>query len=287
MSTSAVFLLNKAAGISSFAALGALKRSLNTRKAGHAGTLDPFASGLLIAMSGRMTRAAGLLSSMDKRYRAVFRFGEETDTLDSEGGVIARAPVPGRAAIEQAAGAFSGEVSQVPPAYSAVKIQGRRAYSLARRGQAVQMPSRLVTIYSLELINWSAPDLEVAIHCSKGTYIRSIARDLGLACGSRAFCAELRRDAVGPFKLSESVPAEECTPRDGMAPPAFFERLGVPLRSAGDRAARQLRQGVVPGRISGLEWPSSEACLYVDKEGRAAAFLELREGRWHYRIVFD
>ncbi|MCK5250081.1 MAG: tRNA pseudouridine(55) synthase TruB, partial [Spirochaetaceae bacterium] len=166
---SCLFLLDKPAGISSFAALGALKRSLGTGKVGHAGTLDPFATGLLLALSGKLTKAAYLLSDMDKEYEAVFRFGKETDTLDTEGEIIAESPVPEYSGILKAAESFSGTLKQTPPAFSAVKINGKRAYSQARKGLEVELPVRDVHINRFETISWESPDLKVRIQCSKGT----------------------------------------------------------------------------------------------------------------------
>ncbi|MDF1569853.1 MAG: tRNA pseudouridine(55) synthase TruB, partial [Spirochaetaceae bacterium] len=158
---SRLYLLDKPAGISSFAALGALKRALGTGKVGHAGTLDPFATGLLIAVSGKLTKTAGMLTGMDKEYQAVFRFGQETDTLDTEGSIIAEETLPEWNAILKASNRFQGQIIQVPPAFSAVKINGKRAYASAREGLDVSMPSREVTIHEMTLVSWNPPDLTV------------------------------------------------------------------------------------------------------------------------------
>ena len=254
---------------------------------GHAGTLDPFATGLLIAASGKMTRIAGLLTDLDKEYEAVFRFGEETDTLDTEGKTVATAPVPDIGALREAFGAFSGEITQVPPAFSAVKINGRRAYERARNGQSIDMPERRVTIHELTEISWNSPDLTVRIRCSKGTYIRSIARDLALACGSRGYCLELRRTAIGPFRLDQAVAPDKVGVEEGLNPPEFFAAVGLPVISAEDSTCSAMRKGVPFGRISGFRAVEGDAALYIDSSGKAAALVEFDGHRPSYRIVFD
>ncbi|PIE04153.1 MAG: tRNA pseudouridine(55) synthase TruB [Spirochaetales bacterium] len=284
---SAIFVLNKPEGVSSFAALGSLKRTLGTRKVGHAGTLDPFASGVLVAMSGKLTRIAPLLSGMDKTYTAVFRFGEETDTLDPEGELIAEAPLPDETAIRSAAANFLGEISQIPPAFSAVKIKGQRAYSQARKGRAVDIPPRTVTVHEMEILGWTPPDLRVRIRCSKGTYIRSIARDWGLAVNSRAYCFSLRRDASGPFRLSESTGIQQCSADDGISAPALFKLLNLPVLRVSALTAGSLRHGRPLKSIPGLPLCNERRFLLIDPAGAPAAFIENSRGALSYRIVFD
>jgi tRNA pseudouridine55 synthase len=243
---SRLYLLDKPAGISSFAALGALKRVLGTGKVGHAGTLDPFATGLLIAVSGKLTKTAGMLTGMDKEYQAVFRFGQETDTLDTEGSIIAEDTIPEWNGIVKASEKFQGRIIQVPPVFSAVKIDGKRAYASARDGLDVNIPSREVTIHEMTLVSWNPPDLSVQIRCSKGTYIRSLARDLGLASGSRAYCLSLRRTAIGPFSVEEACRPEDIREEDGRNPVAFFKHLGISSIKVNQTAARALRVGMPP-----------------------------------------
>lgn len=254
---------------------------------GHAGTLDPFATGLLIAASGKLTKAAGMLSDMDKEYESVFRFGAETDTLDTEGDVIAQAPVPDISDIKEALISFSGEISQVPPAFSAVKINGKRAYARARNGEDVEMPERRVVIHSFEILSWNSPDLEVRIRCSKGTYIRSIARDLALASGSRGYCVVLKRTAIGPFGIEDATGQDEITPESGLEAPDFFTLLGIRIVTVKNAIAANLRSGVPLHRIDGFELSEETQTLYVDEAGKSAALLEWNEGKPMYRIVFD
>jgi len=287
MAVSRLFLIDKPAGASSFTALGTLKKRLGTRKVGHAGTLDPFATGLLTALSGKLTRAAFLLADLDKSYRATIRFGEETDTLDTEGEVVARDSIPSLEAIRDAASRFSGEILQIPPRFSAVKINGRRAYADARLGRNVEIPQRRVRIHRFDIESWDGRDLEVSIACSKGTYIRSIARDLGLAAGSRAYCRALRRTSVGPFDIAAARRPDDLGVDDGWTPERVFDSLGLPLVPISLPAVRRALDGVPPTRIPGFpDLPAGLSAL-IGPSGNVAALMENHEGRSGYRIVFD
>jgi len=198
---SGVIFLNKKAGVTSFEALGEIKRALGTGKVGHTGTLDKFASGLLVVLTGRALKLSPWFSHCDKQYTGRMRFGIETDTLDPEGSIIAEAEVPTREKVEQALSQFTGSIMQEPPVYSAIHVNGKRAYELARGGQAVEMKKRPVVIYKLELLSWDPPFADIFVHCSSGTYIRSLARDVALASGSRAHLCALTRTQVAGFKL--------------------------------------------------------------------------------------
>ena len=242
---------------------------------------------MLIALSGKLTKAAYILSDMDKEYEAVFRFGKETDTLDTEGRITAEAPVPVYCDIQKAAVYFSGAIKQTPPAFSAVKINGKRAYSQARKGLDVEMPERTVRINHFELIGWETPDLKVKIHCSKGTYIRSIARDLGIAAGSRAYCLSLRRTAIGPFSVNNAGIPSEVNKADGISPVEFAKSVGISVLVLSDEIADRLRSGFPPGEM-GKRLPLSDVLtLCIDTTGTPAALLEKRDNVTTYRIVFD
>lgn len=283
-----LILLNKPTGISTFSALGGVKKALGTKKVGHAGTLDPFASGLVVALSEKMTKFAPMLTALDKEYRAIFTFGEETDTLDVEGKVVATAPVPNLPEIENAFGRFTGEIEQTPPAYSAIKIDGKRAYALARRGEKPALKPRKVTIHDLEILGWESPHLELRIICSKGTYIRSLARDWGLAVGSRAYCSVLERIAVGPFEISESVTPDEFTPDDLWRPNRAASRLGIPTMVVDPGTGKKIANGVPLDRLLSLPDTPGDGFRYLtDTDGRSLAFIESQAGRWRYRVVFD
>jgi len=212
-----MLLLDKPAGLTSFTALNSVKKALGTGKVGHTGTLDRFATGLLVVLAGRPAlKHAQEFTGLDKRYACLVVFGEETDTLDPEGEVIAQAPPPTQAALEAALPAFRGEIQQTPPAYSALHVDGQRAYQIARSGKTVNLSPRPVTIYSLDLLRCDLDGegrVEKAafnVHCSSGAYIRSLARDIALAVSSRGRLADLRRLTVGPFHVKDAL---SLTPR--------------------------------------------------------------------------
>jgi tRNA pseudouridine55 synthase len=186
-------LVDKEAGPSSFAVVRRVRGRFGL-KAGHAGTLDPFATGLLVCLVGRSTRLARYLVGLDKRYEVSIRLGTRTSTGDTEGEAIEHTELPERAAVE----GLRGEVDLPVPAASAVKIDGERAYRLHRRGVAVEMPNRRSTIHELEILRFEPPDLDLALHVSTGTYVRAVADVLG------GHCTALRRTAVGPFLLSDA-----------------------------------------------------------------------------------
>ncbi|MHC4954938.1 MAG: tRNA pseudouridine(55) synthase TruB [Planctomycetota bacterium] len=198
-----VLVLDKAAGISSAKALNAVKQRFGRKtKVGHAGTLDPFATGVLLALVGDATRLSALAMALDKEYRATVRFGWRTDTLDPDGEVVAELD-PGRAppdGLDEAVRAFVGEIEQQPPAYSALKVNGRRAYDLARKGEATELAPRRVHVYAMEIESVRWPEVDVLVRCGQGTYIRALARDLGEALGLPASLTALRRTAIGPFR---------------------------------------------------------------------------------------
>ncbi|MDR2897402.1 MAG: tRNA pseudouridine(55) synthase TruB [Spirochaetaceae bacterium] len=211
---SGILLLAKQPGLTSFSSLWAVKRALETKKIGHTGTLDTFAEGLLVVLSGKMTRLVSHMTDFDKTYDALIRFGAETDTLDPEGEVVASAPLPDEKAFVEAVSGFVGEQQQLPPLYSAVKQNGRRMSDLVRSGESVEAAPRSVTIYAIEIVSFSGDHARIRVSCSKGTYIRSLARDIALACGSRGHLAALRRTSVGPFYLEDAVGFDggEATP---------------------------------------------------------------------------
>lgn len=206
MSLEGFALIDKPPGLTSYSLLGKVSRKLGPKvKAGHAGTLDSFASGLLVCLFGRYTRLSDYFMGTRKSYEAMIGFGSETDTLDPEGSEIASGPVPGIQDLEEVLPGFLGTIMQVPPVYSALHVDGERSYERVRKGQEVILPPRPVTIYSLALKSYEDGRALVSVDCSKGTYIRSLARDIALACGSRGHLLALRRTASGPFTISNSV----------------------------------------------------------------------------------
>ena len=209
MGKNAVILIDKASGITSFDCLGRVKRLVN-KKTGHCGTLDKFAHGLLVVLCGSFTHLVPAFMGMDKTYEAIIEFGKSTDTLDSEGVVFETGPVPSLEVVTQAVQSLVGHLAQIPPAYSAIHINGKRSYQMARSmkesGQAFSdLPARPVTIYEASVLSYQAPFLKVRLRVSKGTYIRSYARDLGHLCNSCAYVKELYRTSIGPFSVQDAI----------------------------------------------------------------------------------
>ena len=208
---SGIVVLDKANGLSSNAALQEVKRLYEANKAGHAGSLDPLATGVLPVCLGEATKVSQFLLDSDKRYRARIKLGIRTDTGDSEGSIIERNEgiSVSRKAIEGALTKFKGEVEQVPPMHSAIKMNGVPLYKLARKGITVEREPRLVTLYQICLVEFVNSELELEISCSKGTYIRTIADDLGQELGCGAHVIELRRTQAGVFTEKDSISSEE------------------------------------------------------------------------------
>ena len=207
-----VLLLDKPEGLSSNHALQRAKRALDARKAGHTGTLDPFATGLLVCCLGRATKISGAMLEADKEYEATVRLGEETDSGDLTGHIVFQAPLDAepisQARFEQALEGFRGEIEQIPPMHSALKRDGKPLYEYARQGIVLERPPRAVTIHRLELMSFDGQDARVLVHCSKGTYIRTLAQDIGRSLGCGAHLSALRRTQVGPFRLENAVALE-------------------------------------------------------------------------------
>lgn len=263
------WLVDKPAGPTSHDVVAAVRRRLPRRtRVGHAGTLDPFATGLLVILAGRATRLAGFLSDLPKSYRAVVRLGERSVTGDPEGPITPGGPVPGRAAVEAALSAMTGDVRQRVPAHSAVRVGGERLYRLARRGETVEAPVRDIHIHRLELVDFSPEAREAVIDAtvSKGTYLRQIAVDLGEALGCGGYCRALRRTAVGGLPVDDAVGADEA----GLVPGRpLTELLGhLPVRRLTGDEARRVQHGMA---ISGDHTTGDGAAVaLVDADGLAA-----------------
>lgn len=208
--TAGLLLVDKPAGISSFGAIARLRRAYG-RKLGHTGTLDPFATGLLVVLHGRATRLAPYLGGLDKRYRATVQFGATSTTDDPEGELLLTGRLTTEAELVAALPTFIGEIEQVPPAASAVHIDGERAYRRFRRGETVTVPARSVTVHELTLMHFdhATQTAELEVACGTGTYIRSIARDLGEALGAGAHLTALRRTEVGGFRVDAAAAPDE------------------------------------------------------------------------------
>lgn len=211
MHEDSILLVDKPAGMTSFGVVARIRRRLSQElgkkaKVGHTGTLDPFATGLMIIVTGKECRNAMQYSKLDKVYEATIRLGQTSTTGDPEGEIVAvHGPEPSPEEVQAVLTRFAGEITQRPPIYSAIKINGQRAYDLARKGVEVEMPERQVTIYSLDLIDYTYPDIKIRVHVSSGTYIRTLAQDIGEALGSAAYCTQLRRTKVSDFSVEEAL----------------------------------------------------------------------------------
>ncbi|MDA8085881.1 MAG: tRNA pseudouridine(55) synthase TruB [Nitrospiraceae bacterium] len=216
-----VILIDKPEGLSSHETVSLVKRRLKVRKAGHTGTLDPIATGLLIICTGEATKVVRFLTDLPKKYQATIKLGERTETFDSEGTVTGRGPVPADAKpLLEALCAFRGRIRQVPPMYSALKVSGTPLYRLARQGVEVAREEREVEVSELELLEYRPPFASLLIACSKGTYIRALADDIGIRAGSCAHMTGLRRTAIGPFDVRDSAGPEDLV---GAKPAAVLD----------------------------------------------------------------
>ncbi len=254
---SGILLLDKPQGLTSNEALQRVKRLYQAAKAGHTGSLDPLATGLLPICLGGATKFSTFLLDADKRYRVRVHLGVTTTTADAEGEVVSTAPVDGigEADLREVLNRFLGAIEQLPPMYSAVKHQGQRLYKLARQGIEVERTPRVVNVFGLDLRTVEMPDFELDVHCSKGTYVRTLAEDIGNALGCGGHVTDLRRTGVGPYVESETrfVTLEELERlADEEAGPAAADDLLLPLESAlghcppvrlSEDAAFYLRQG--------------------------------------------
>jgi len=244
-------ILDKPCGITSTQVVGIVKRIFDAQKAGHAGTLDPMATGVLAIALGEATKTVAFAMDAEKTYRFTAAFGEARDSDDAEGRVIATSDVrPTSEAIEAAIPRFVGEVIQVPPAYSAIKVAGERAYDLAREGEVVTLEPRTIEIHEVRLLGMPDPDhAEFEMVCGKGAYVRAWVRDLALALGTLGHVCQLRRTAIGAFQEKDAVPLE--TLRGFMHSPAAFEHLrpistaldGIPALAVTGPDAVRLRSG--------------------------------------------
>jgi len=287
MIPSGLILLHKQPGITSFDSLRDIKRAMGTGKAGHTGTLDKFAEGLLLVLIGRALKLSQWFTHCDKQYEGTICFGAETDTLDPEGAVIAGAPLPSREAVEQALSPFRGKIEQAPPAYSAIHVDGERASALARRGEAPEMRKRPVEIYRLELLSWEPPHAKISVHCSGGTYIRSLARDIALAAGSRAHLTALLRIQVAGFKLENAV--RLGTEDWGIRPidKTVFNALNIPCFELSPENAQKVIQGKPLAHILKDAPPVSggEKAAALFSGDTFVAVIERVNDKWKYGYV--
>lgn len=294
-----VLLADKPDGPTSHDVVERVRELLGTRRVGHAGTLDPFATGLLLLCAGRATRLVEYLHLLDKTYEAVLRLGEETDTHDREGETTAtsgawRELSSGR--LERALASFTGRIGQRPPAFSAKKVDGRRAHRAARAGEEVELPEEEVRIERLELLAWDPPEARIRASVGTGTYVRALARDLGRELGCGAHLRALRRTSVGPFAVERAAAAAALETGE-LPASAWLTPAGalawLPSRRLDDDEARRVGHGsrVPEGRIEppGLEGgpagPEGRPVALL-REGRLVAVAERLDGQLQPRKVF-
>ncbi len=286
-----IIVVDKPIGPTSHHVVNIVRRGTRIRKVGHAGTLDPRASGVLVLCLGAATRLSEYLSTSAKRYQAVVRFGVSTETYDSEGAVVRQTErTPELEEIEAVLPEFTGEIEQVPPPYSAIKIKGKKAYELARAGREVDLQPRKVTIYRLDVLAYEPPELTLNVECSAGTYIRSLAHDLGERLSTGAHLAALRRTKAGPFsivgavsyaRLKESL---EVGDWEQFVRPAVDALPDFPAVEVDEEALKEIRNG---HRIP-AEPGSSGMAKAIGPDGELVAILEAVEdgSAWHPRKVF-
>ena len=274
-----LLLVDKPAGMTSHDAVDRARRALRTKRIGHGGTLDPFATGLLVLLVGRVTRLLPYLDGEPKAYEATIRFGAETDTDDLTGAVTVEAPIPERAAVEKAIDGLTGDIEQVPPAYSAKQVGGTRAYAAARRGQALALAAVPVRVARWEIRAWRAPECDVSVVCGGGTYIRALARDLGRAAGSAAHLTALRRTGSGRFAVRDAVAVDAIS----------FAAVRSPIEAIPD-AERVVVDATTRARIArGMTIPrradASALAAIVDESGELLAVAEPEGEVWQPRVV--
>lgn len=284
--------INKPHGITSHDVVARVRRITGQRRVGHAGTLDPLATGVLVLCLGQATRVIEYLMTDDKMYRARVRLGISTDTYDAEGQITHQTNSDhiSRAQVEQDLVASVGTQQQTPPMYSAIKHKGTPLYRLARRGQVVPRQARTVHVAAMELLEWAPPEFETRVHCSKGTYIRSLAHDLGQRLGCGAHLVGLVREASGGFRLERSITLDELAEAfAGGEGTRLLQPLDVALQAfpavAVDGAvARKIGFGQ---RVQLLDAPETSMCRVYAADGQLLALLKhVSDGYWQPRKVF-
>lgn len=288
-------VLDKPVGVTSTTAVAILKRLTRAKKVGHAGTLDPLASGLLPIAFGEATKTVSYVMEGEKIYRFKVRWGIETDTDDAEGKAVSESTArPSRQEIESALPAFIGMIEQTPPKFSAIKVEGERAYDLARAGEDVSLAARPVEIHSLHLAG--QPDTDHAIfeaECGKGTYVRAIARDLGRKLGCLGHVSELRRTCVGSFNEDVAIPLDDVEKLAESSPDALIDALlpvasslsQMPSVSVGPDDAQRIRMGQ-PVFLRGRDAPVLEGTVTVSARGALIALAEIEHGALKPKRIF-
>jgi len=294
---SGALVVDKPVGMTSHDVVQAIRNGTGLRRAGHTGTLDPRASGVLVILVGPAVRLSEYVSASDKRYQAIIRLGGTTDTFDAEGQVTrSEAPLNvTEAQFEEALKTFVGEIEQTPPPYSAVKVQGRKAYEMARKGEEVDLAPRMITVHHLEVLEWAPPEVVIDVHCSSGTYVRSLANDLGVKLGCGAYLVGLRRTKSGRFSLRDATPLRKL--QEAFQAGSWYQYLIPAAEALGDWPAVELNPDEVEGvrhghRVKAREGETSQPRVRgVSTQGELVALMELATGEdgspeWQPKKVF-
>jgi tRNA pseudouridine55 synthase len=279
--TDGLLLVDKPAGMTSHDVVLAARRAFGESRIGHAGTLDPFATGLLVLLLGRATRLLPHLDGIPKEYEATIALGRETDTDDLHGALVAEAPPPSDAAIADAITQLTGSLEQVPPAYSAKRVAGRRAYQAARAGVALELAPVRVDVFGWRDVVREGDALRAVISCGSGTYIRALARDLGRLTGSAAHLVALRRVRSGPFRVADAVDVETLRAGRASLRPALDALPSIPHVNVGAEDAERLLRGIAIARTD----VAPHAALVDERSGALIAFAEGVGATWQPRVV--
>ena len=280
-----MLLVDKPAGITSHDVVSVARRALGTRRIGHGGTLDLFATGLLVLLIGNATRLLPYIDGEPKVYDASIAFGSETDTDDVTGTVVVTSPPPEPAAVTAAIARLTGVIDQVPPAYSAKQVAGRRAYAAARRGEPFALDPVRVTVHEWLIRDSSADRLNVTITCGGGTYIRSLARDLGRLCGSSAHLASLRRTRSGSFDVADAISLNDLRERGALPRPSREALPNFPTVALSPTDVAHVRHGRSIPVASSDAAPDAARAALVDGAGGLVAIAERADGTWQPRVV--
>ena len=275
-----LLLVDKPAGMTSHDVVDRARRALRTKRVGHAGTLDPFATGLLVLLVGRATRLLPYVDGEPKVYEATIRFGAETNTDDLTGEVTRTATPPSHEAVERALGTLTGEIDQLPPAFSAKQVGGQRAYVAARRGEALALAPVRVRVHSWELRGWDGDHLRATIVCGGGTYIRALARDLGRATGSAAHLVALRRVASGRFEVGDAVSVDAIS--ETALRPAVDALPAVTRVRMDDAERARIGRGMT---ITRDDADAGDIAALLDSTGELVAIAARDGDAWQPRVV--
>jgi tRNA pseudouridine55 synthase len=288
---SGVLVVDKPVGLTSHDVVQIVRRGTNIRRAGHTGTLDPRASGVLVILIGPAVRLSEYVSASDKRYQAVVRLGVSTDTFDADGRIESTSPVNiTEEQFEEALTHFVGEIEQIPPPYSAVKIKGRKAYEMAREGEEVDLIPRKIQVYNLELLEWAIPEAVIDVYCSSGTYVRSLANDLGENLGCGAHLVGLRRTKSGRFTLRDAVPLRKL--KEQFENGTWYQLLIPAAEALSDWPSVELTHEQVEAVRHGHRVPAlpgiGTMVRGISEQGELVALMEFDEAavEWQPKKVF-